>query len=289
MQITPRENMLRVYRHQIPDYLPLGSDNQTIRTVEPGFKAVVYEGKAASENEEICWFGQNWKYEKMVRAFNPDARNYIVKDIVHWRDYVTIPDLDAIDWKARFDADNIKIDRQNKLILVKDTYGLWERAFSMNEITELLCALLIEPEACADFFSAVADHKIKLHNYYIDYYKPDVLCMHDDYGGGNSMFMSPEIWRALIKPSLQRVIDNVTSKGVMYEHHCCGLMAPIAEEIAEMGASSWQNVHVVNDPYACKQKFGDKIALVGGMCDGQFMDYDDTTEDRKSTRLNSSH
>ena len=276
--VTKRENMRRVYRRETPDYLPLMDDIQRIKTVEPGYKAVVYGGGDTGKEEED-WFGQTWLYEPTVHAFNPDSRNYIVKDIANWRDYVEIPDVDKIDWEKMFDADSIEINT-DKFICIKDSTGPWERAFAITPISDLLCGLLEEPEACEDLFSTVADHKIKLHTYYIDRYKPDALCMHDDYGSGQGLFMSPGTWRDLIKPHLQRIIDNVTSRGVMYEHHCCGYMADLAEEIAGMGASAWDMVHVVNDPYACKQRFGEKLAFIGGICDAQFFDKASTTEEQ---------
>ena len=97
--------------------------------------------------------------------------------------------------------------------------------------------------------------------------------------------MSPDTWRELIKPHLQRVIDNITSQGVLYEHHCCGYMAPLAQEIADMGASSWNMVHVVNDVCACKQKLGHKLAFVGSVCDGQLFDMDSTTEEQMRSHV----
>ena len=280
MAISTRENMLRVYRHEEPDYLPLDIDIQTVRTIGHGILQQETVGvNTAGGTDEVDFFGQNWKFEPVIDAFNPDASNYIIKDVAEWRRYVTIPDLEAIDLKARFEKEDIQLDRENKLILVRDPIGIWERAFSMIEATELLTGLLTEPEAMYDFFKTIADHKIKLQNYYIDYYKPDVLAMHDDYGSGQGLFMSPATWRELIKPHLQRIIDNVRLKGVMYEHHCCGQMGLLAEEIAAMGAVSWNTVHSCNDPYECKKKFGDKIAFTGGMLDQWFMDAPHTTED----------
>ena len=277
--LTPRENMLLVYQHKVPEYLPIIVDIEMLYTLEPGLKSVAFEGKTASIKSEVDWFGQNWIYEPKIKAHNPDAGNYVIKDITKWRDYVTLPDLDATDWKARFIANGVKPDG-NKLFMINDRCGLWERAFAMIPIVDLLSALIVEPEACEDFFHAIAEHKIKLHSYYIEYCKPDCLRMHDDYGSGQGLFMSPETWRSLIKPHLQRVIDNATSKGVMYEQHCCGYMAPLAEEIAAMGASSWNNVHISNDPYACKQTFGEKIALIGGSCNNQYLDTVTTTEEQ---------
>ena len=277
MPITPKENMRLVYQHKEPEYLPLNADIQMLRTVEPGFGSVIYEGRPATCINETDWFGQGWVYEPTIGAYNPDANNYIVKDVTRWREYTAFPDLDAIDWKAKFAADGFEQD-DNKLLLLNDGYGPWERAFLMIPMSDLLCALIEEPEACGEFFSEVADFKIMLHNHYLDYYKPEVVRLHEDYGSGGGLFMSPGTWRELIKPHLQRIIDNITSKGIIYEHHCCGYMVPLAEEIADMGASSWNNVHISNDPYACKQKFGDRLAFIGGICNGQYLDSDSVSD-----------
>lgn len=275
--ISIRENMLKVYHHEIPDFLPLIEDIQNIATVEPGFSREIYKGEK-SLPLDVDWFGQEWILEPNINAYNPNVNNYIIEDMSEWRKYITIPDPDSVDWKSFFDKKNIVVNR-NKVVLIKDGFGLWERAFSMVPIVDLLCSLLTDPEACKDFFGAVADYKIKMHNYYIEYYNPDILLMHDDYGSGQGLFMSPDTWRELIKPHLQRVIDNIRDHGVIYEHHCCGILRPLCPEIAEMGADAWENVHVANDPVACKAEFGDKLAFIGGVGDTQYLDSDNRTED----------
>lgn len=271
--------MTLFYQHKTPEYMPLSEDMQMLPTVGSGLNIMINEGKWVGEIDELDWFGQNWKYEPTVRAYNPDATNYIVKDVTKWRDYVTLPDVDAVDWKAKFDATEFKRD-ENKLLEIRDSVGVWERAFSMIGTSDLLGGLILEPEAMADFFSTITDHKIKLYNYYVDYYKPDVFCMNDDYGHGHGLFMSPDTWRKLIKPNLQRIIDNFKAQGVMYEHHCCGYLVPLVEEIAEMGAVSWNSVHFCNNPPDCKERFGDIIAFMGGSMNAAFMDAPDTTVDQ---------
>ena len=127
-----------------------------------------------------------------------------------------------------------------------------------------------EPEACYDFFGAIADHKIRLYEYIIKYYRPDIICMHDDYGHGKGMFMSPEVWRELIKPHLQRIIDMVASYGVIYEHHCCGYFAPILGEIADMGCAATNLVHKSNHPDSEIAR-GHKMCMIGAF-DTQYLD-----------------
>lgn len=146
------------------------------------------------------------------------------------------------------------------------------------EFQDALCALMEEPEACYDFFGAIADHKIRLYEYIIKYYRPDIICMHDDYGHGKGMFMSPEVWRELIKPHLQRIIDMVASYGVIYEHHCCGYFAPILGEIADMGCAATNLVHKSNHPAELKKELGHKMCMIGAF-DTQYLDAPSTAEE----------
>ena len=46
-----------------------------------------------------------------------------------------------------------------------------------------------------------------------------------------------------------------------------------------MGACAWDQVHICNHPYEAKQRFGHKMAFVGGCCDGQFLDLDSTSQE----------
>ncbi|MCL1914897.1 MAG: hypothetical protein FWG10_13750 [Eubacteriaceae bacterium] len=282
MALTPKENLALIYQKKEPEYMPLNIDSQMIRTPGAGLRTVVYDGKPAQQFSQqdggLDWFGQNWIYEPKVNAINPDANNYLIKDVANWRDYVTLPDVDAIDWNARFEKEAIPID-ETKMLQVSDSIGMWERGFSSVRIDDLLTGLLLEPEAMFDFFSTIADHKIKLFGYYIDYYKPDILRMNDDYGHGTGLFMSPDTWREIIKPNLKKIIDSVTSKGVMYEHHCCGYLVPLVEEIAELGATSWNGMHICNDPGACRQMFNDTIVVNGTVLDTQFLDSPLATEE----------
>lgn len=269
-----RENGLLAYQHKEPEYLPISSDFDTCAPRGMDFirETICVNGTADD------WFGQSWTFEPNIGGANPTPGKHLVPDITKWRETMKFPDLSKLDWEGHAAVDTAKWDRAHKLSRVMVGYGLWERMFSVMEFQDALMALVEEPEACYDFFGAVADHKIRLYDYLIKYYKPDILIMHDDYGHGRGMFMSPDTWRELIKPHLQRVIDSITSKGVLYEHHCCGYFAPIVGEIADMGCSATNTMHVSNKPAELKKEVGHKMCFVGGF-DNQFMDRPETTED----------
>ena len=270
--LSYKENMLLVLQHKEPEFMPMIDDFNN------GFSSVVREtGIDRTCKPAKDWFGQYWTWEPKVNGPNPTPNSHLVTDITKWREQMPFPDLDAIDWAAAAEQDTANWDRENKLSRMTMGFGLWERMFSVMEFTECLMALQLEPEACYEFFGAVADYKIDLFKRIIKYYKPDQIVFHDDYGNTKDLFMSPATWRELIKPHLQRVIDFVTGEGVFYEHHCCGNFAPIVEEIADMGAASFNTCHVSMKPAELKKQIGHKIAFMGGF-DNQFIDSPTTTE-----------
>ena len=281
MSISYRENLLRVFAHETPEYLPLMSD---FDAVSPGGIDFVCEAPRLPGVHKD-WFGQSWTFEQKIGACNPTPGCYLLDDITKWEDVIRFPTFDKMDWEGYAARDTAGWDRDGRMSRVTIGYGMWERLFCIMPFDEALCALQEEPECCYAFFGAVADHKIRLHEYIIRYYKPDLLVMHDDYGSGSGMFMSPDTWRKLLKPHLKRVIDHLKSHGVMYEHHCCGYFAPIVEEIADLGAVAINPVHKSNNPAELKKQLGRKLTFVGGF-DTQYMDYDSTTEQqlRESVR-----
>ncbi len=273
--LSYKENCLLALQHKEPEYLPLGSDMDTCAPRGMDFIRETISVNGVADD----WFGQSWTFEPNIGGANPTPGMHLVEDITKWKDVMKFPDLDKLDWEGYAAKDTAKWDREHKLSRVMVGYGLWERMFCVMEFQEALCALMEEPEACYDFFSAVADHKVRLYDRLIKYYKPDILIMHDDYGSGSGMFMSPEVWRKLIKPNLQKVIDCITSQGVIYEHHCCGYFAPIVGEIADMGCSATNTMHISNHPKELKAEVGDKMCFIGGF-DNQFMDKPSTTEEQ---------
>ena len=65
---------------------------------------------------------------------------------------------------------------------------------------------------------------------------------------------------------------------MIYEHHSCGYFAPIAGEIADLGASATNGMQVCNHPKELKEQIGHKMCFVGGF-DTTMMDSPSATEE----------
>ncbi|KAF5067342.1 hypothetical protein DSECCO2_254180 [anaerobic digester metagenome] len=93
--------------------------------------------------------------------------------------------------------------------------------------------------------------------------------------------MSPATYRKLIKPHHKRLNDAVKELGMIPIQHTCGLCESLIEDIIETGAAAWSSVQPVNDIVGLLEKYGDRIALIGGYdANGAPGHLDATTEER---------
>ncbi|MBF7097785.1 uroporphyrinogen decarboxylase/cobalamine-independent methonine synthase family protein [Alkalibacter mobilis] len=192
--ITPKENLQLVFEHKQPEFMPLKEDFDLCYPHGQNF--INERPEVAGINKD--WFDQSWTFEPSVNAANPTPGFHLFSDITTWEDNIVFPNLDKLDWEYYVKKDTANWDRDRKMSSLRNLFGMFERLFSVMDFTDVLIALMEEPEACSAFFSAVADHKIRLFERMIDYYNPDIIIMHDDYGNHQGLFMQPSVWRALL-------------------------------------------------------------------------------------------
>ncbi len=254
MAVSERENILKCYRHEMPDHLPDFTAMHIMAHVN-GFLERPPNNRGGKD-----WFGVEWIYEETGNAPLPDPSAIpIVSDISNWREQVKFPDLDAWDWELAVKLDKPdEIDKEKFVLASWVMNGIFERFQTLLGLEESMVALLTDTDEAFEFISAITDHKLKLYEKLIAYYKPDIICQHDDYGSQTSMLLSPELWRKLIKPNTARLADFCKQHGVFFEQHSCGLVEPIVPDLCEIGVTSWQGMHI-NDIPKLKQQTNGKL------------------------------
>jgi uroporphyrinogen-III decarboxylase len=101
----------------------------------------------------------------------------------------------------------------------------------------------------------------------------DVINAHDDYGTADRMMMRPEQWRELIKPHLKRLVDACHEEGLLYQHHSCGFVEPILEDLAEIGVDAIDTLQACNTHLPeIKKKIGDRLTFCGGFDNQHVLD-----------------
>ena len=205
--MTRREQLLQVYKHKNIGYVPCFFTDFDYSKPE-----------AINERPEgggFDWFGVEWEFvpEVMAPMVKPGTKR--LKDITNWKEELVFPDLSGFDWKALAAEETAKWDRENKISYMMLINGIFERTHALMGFEDALCAMYEEPEALHELIEAITDYKIELIRIIGKYYKPDVLCAHDDYGSNNKLMMSVDLWRELYKEPLRRLIEETHKQGMI--------------------------------------------------------------------------
>lgn len=97
----------------------------------------------------------------------------------------------------------------------------------------------------------------------------DIIPFMDDMGGQNGLFVSPRLYREMIKPFHAEVLALIKSRtraAVMF--HSCGGVAPLLDDFVEIGLEILNPVQVTArgmDTAALKQRYGQRIAFWGAV------------------------
>lgn len=254
--MTARENMLRAYRHEQPEYVPNGFTDLDIMD-SFGER---YFGEGTGDD----WFGVNWTYTPELRSQTETPGQELVEDLEDWREKIKMPDLLAYDWEKIAKEATANWDRENRVSLCMLLNGPFERMMSLMGFENALCAFYETPDQVKELFEAVTEHKCKYIHILKKYFDLDIVAFHDDWGNNQNMFFSMEMWREFIKPCIQKVIDATHKEGMIFEMHSCGYIKPTVPELVEMGIDSIQPLQYCNGVDEIKARFGSKILLSGG-------------------------
>ncbi len=259
--MIPKENYLRVLRHDHPEWVPL------VRECDDWIGPPVIE---RPDRAGLDAFGVQWNYEASAEGGTfPAQGGHTISDLSLWRRQITIPNLDSFDWEpaARTAA---TFDRQTRVIVGFVEMGLFERSYLLLGMDEALMAYITHPELMYDLLGALADYKIALIRRLHEAIRMDILWYGDDWGNQRSLFLPPAVWRRVVRPHTQRIYDCARELGVMIDQHSCGKVDEVVGDMVEMGATMWNPCQPCNDLAGLKKKYGGRIAFSGGI-DSQFV------------------
>ena len=205
-------------------------------------------------------FGVHWTATKGVSHYTIGQKP-IYDDIEEWREQVRFPNIEKFEWdQMKAEAENV--DRDEKLVGVVLYSGPFERATELTSFEDCLINLITDPENFADLIGAIADYKIAIIEKVWELAQPDIFLIHDDWGTMKSTFMSPALWRKVIRPHTQRIYDVIHAHGAVVVQHSCGAITPLVGDMVEMGADAWDGQPECNDYPALIEQYGDRIVFL---------------------------
>jgi uroporphyrinogen decarboxylase len=148
---------------------------------------------------------------------------------------------------------------------VSMAYSLFERAWSLRGMAELMVDMLEAPEFVDELFDAIADYNCGVLDEVLRY---DIDCVRfgDDWGQQRGLICGGPLWRRFIKPRLARMYGMVKRAGKAVMIHSCGRVQELFPELIELGLDIFNPFQPeAMDPYETKEQFGNELTFFGGM------------------------
>jgi len=202
----------------------------------------------------------------------PEHVDFAVKDRRGWEEHIRPYLLDERLYERRLNFSSYREVRtkcaRDQRFMTCGVVGAFDRMSPMCGHEHLLMGMALDPEwvrEMADLYATVTVHLLEI--LFEREGLPDGLWVWDDLGFKHRPFMSPAMYRALIYPAHKKLFDFAHSRGLPVVLHCDGYVEALIPSLIEAGINCLQPLEAKAgmDLVKLKQRFGDQIALIGGM------------------------
>jgi len=290
--MTEKDNFLMCARGETPEWVPRYSFRADDYSPVPEASVQIQPSAPASTRTETG-VTNIWGVELVGTASTggcpsmPKPGKIILPDITKWRDVIKKPDISGIDWEkmAKDDLDKAKIDRTQTAIRMGGG-GYFISLMNFMGFADGLVAMHEEPDEVYALFDYMSEYYTEVTKKSVYYYKPDILGIADDVATALQMFISPEMYRRLVKPFHARIAQIGLDAGLIVDMHCCGKCEALIDDWREIGVSLWNPAQISNDLKSIKEKYGNSLVICGGWDSQGPASYPDATEEviRQSVR-----
>jgi uroporphyrinogen decarboxylase len=154
--------------------------------------------------------------------------------------------------------------------------GLLEMALRLRGFEQMFMDLVLDPGLVCSILDRVVEFKIAYWEKALDEVGEDILVAveADDLGTQDSLLISPEMYRKLIKPRQAKLFSSIKRRAphVKVFLHSCGAIRPLIPDLIEAGVDILNPVQVSAkdmDTKALKKEFGNDLVFWGGGIDTQ--------------------
>jgi uroporphyrinogen decarboxylase len=157
------------------------------------------------------------------------------------------------------------LDRDQLLVMGFHPGVLFERAWYLLGMDRLLVATITDRERVRRLLQKITDYQVAIARKYVQCDIDGVL-VGDDYGTQRAMIISPDSWRALIKPEIARLVGVYRAAGKWVKFHSCGHITEIVEDLIEIGVNILNPCQAgANNLAEWGERFAGRVVFEGGM------------------------
>jgi len=299
MKMTPRENLLSLYRRQGFEAAPVEimlcpaqAKTFTEKTGRPERElaehfAFPFRGVAglrqlnADKSEFLRWYpqglkpgtrltdwgvahepGSNEASRHFTRMRHPLAGDITMDDLKSY----PFPRPVADDGEARR-AQVQELHARGLAAIGYMSCTVWETAWYMRGMEDLLVDMAEGDEKAAYIFDVVTDISVARAAAFARA-GVDILHTGDDIGMQRAPMMGLAMYREWLKPRLARVIKTAreVKPDILVQYHSCGYVLPFIDDLIEVGVDILNPVQPESMPFAdIHAKYGDRLSFNGAL------------------------
>jgi len=202
----------------------------------------------------------------------PEHVDFAVRDRRSWQEHIRPYLLDERSYERRLNFDSYRAVRakcaRDQRFMTCGVIGAFDRMSPVCGHEHLLAGMALDPDwvtEMADLYATLTVHLLEI--LFEREGLPDGLWVWDDLGFKNRPFMSPAMYRQMLYPAHKKLFDFAHGRGLPVVLHCDGYVEALVPSLIEAGINCLQPIEAKAgmDLVKLKQRFGDQIALIGGM------------------------
>jgi uroporphyrinogen decarboxylase len=175
-----------------------------------------------------------------------------------------IPDLGDLPVYRYIEQNNVEFPDHFHFLSIGFT--LFERAWSLIGMENLMLWMLLEPEFVHDLLDHITEYNIGLIKESARIGGIDGVRFGDDWAGQYGLLVGEELWRCFIKPRLKKMCDAAKKMSLYVGQHCCGKVESLIPDMIEVGIDVFDPFQPeVMDVFEIYNKYYGKISFLGGL------------------------
>lgn len=242
------------------------------RHVRPPVKA---EPEFSETAEAKITFVDEWGVKRIIDAGYASIIDYPLQT-------ATLQDLEAYEWPNPaeiFDYTSIRnqalqLHSEGEYAIVGNMGSpgnIFEQSWYLRGLTEFFMDLVDNKDFAHELMSKITEIRKQNAKYFLNEVGEylDVFQLADDLAMQNGPYMSPQLYREMIKPyqvELFRFVKQLTPAKIYY--HSCGSVTRLLDDLIDVGVDILNPVQISADGMETdqlKQRFGNKLSFWGAM------------------------
>jgi uroporphyrinogen decarboxylase len=145
--------------------------------------------------------------------------------------------------------------------------ALFERAWSLRGMENLLCDMLQEPAFVDELLEKITDYNLRIIDIGLSYPEIDGFYFGDDWGQQTpGLIMGRKNWRRFLMPHLKKMFERIKAKGRFVIQHSCGNILELYPDLIEIGLDVHNTFQPeIYDIVKVKREFGKDLSWWGGI------------------------